>query len=244
MAKSKFPKTEKEFHAWFSNFQQAFASNYKKYGFKPSDVTNLNRWYKSWQNSYDFWNGFNQFYSWYTKYHKSEFANFQGFLSGYWSTIQNSPNFDGSWQKWFGVTAPKTGAKKTTAKKTITRSKTGATKKPTMKMTAPSFWYSWKGGKFWLWANTTKSGGFKLPIWATGLCFQYKTTGGAWKTLSKNTKGRYAHSYKGSKKVWYRAAWLTANGKTGPWSKTTCFNWASPNTTGTKTGRTRTKKAA
>ena len=225
MAKYSFPKTEKEFHAWFSNFQQTFAANYKKYGFTSRDVTAVNKFFKSWQNSYNFWNGFNQFYAWYTKYHTTEFTNFKTFVAGFWNTIQNSSKFDGNWQRWFGVTAPKT-TKRTTKSKSTNRKKTNSTG------TTPTLFTEWKNGKLYLYVKPGTTG---KPAWAKGCTVQYKTTGGTWKTVGKGTKTTFAHGFNGAKKVSYRACWY-GTGKTSGWSKTSSYNWGT-----TKTGL---KKAA
>lgn len=251
MAKNNFPKTEKEFHAWFSNFQQAFSGNYEKYGFKSSDVSNLNRWYKSWQNSYNFWNSFNQFYSWYTKFHNTEFTSYKGFLFNYWSQIQSNPNWDGNWQRWFGVTAPKSTsskpktankstAKKSTAKKApakkTTSKKTTSTKTSKSKSTpttAPTFWYEWKNGNLWFYAGVSKKSGWSMPTWAKNCTFEYKTTGGTWRKLWSGSRP-YAYSSTSGKKVWYRAYWTNTNGTKSGYSKPMAWDWGTSKNTSKK----------
>gem|GEM_PF-2849354 len=129
MATYNLPKNWNAFNAWFTNFQKAFNTNAKKYGFSTTEVKAFNQFYKNWQNSYSAWNSFNAFSKTVNTFHANEFMGCQTFVQSFISTIQSNKSFNGNWNSFFGTsttvkksTVKKSTAKKATAKKVATTS--------------------------------------------------------------------------------------------------------------------------
>jgi hypothetical protein len=244
LAKIKIPSNETNFNVWFTNFQKAFAANYRNFGFTGNDVKIVNGFFKNWQNSLDAWNNFNQFVKVYTRFHNQEFATFQNFVQTIFNQIASNPNFDGNAQPWFGPAAPsnlpvkRTGSgshRRTTGSKNKTTTKkssvTGGTTNGTLVATstngkltnsvpAPFVWCTNGKGGYNVYVGSTKNGTFSLPTGATGALVEFKIGAGRWRRAVQGSNFPFGHTVStGGKKIAYRACWIMSGNKRGPWSK-------------------------
>ncbi|MCW5936009.1 MAG: hypothetical protein KIT11_01715 [Fimbriimonadaceae bacterium] len=206
MAKINFPKNENTFDAWFTNFQQAFNANARKFGFTTTDVKTVNQFFKAWQTWTTTVQDWNEFNTSFTKFQKAQFTSFQSFVMGYWNEIVTNPAFNGNAKAWFGNGAPNksfapktrktTGRNTTTAKATTTKSTTrkSTTVKSTVKPTTrKSTIKATTGTRKTTSRGITATRGTTTSIYSNGRSTNGVYTNGRAttnKTTNKTTRGR------------------------------------------------------